>query len=140
MGVGGAPVRGMGAGPPREADGFTQRPHITSVHPPIADSEFGFRLELLTCGLAAGRVRFWKGWDARGLAATTTIVVVLTAGCSAAAPGADSDRSQKPSSATPTTLAALVLGNGAVSWTYGTTTQTNPGTGTHTVTCTLGGI
>ena len=27
-----------------------------------------------------------------------------------------------------------------LSWTYGTTTQTNPGTGTHTVTCTLGGV
>ena len=38
------------------------------------------------------------------------------------------------------TLTVLALGNGAVSWTYGTTTQTNPGTGTHTVTCTLGGV
>ena len=37
------------------------------------------------------------------------------------------------------TATAIALANGAVSWTYGTTTQTNPGTGIHTVTCTLGG-
>ena len=57
MGVGGAPVRGMGAGPPRGADGVHQPGHITSVHTAIADSEFGFGLELLTCSLVAGRVR-----------------------------------------------------------------------------------
>ena len=38
---------------------------------------------------------------------------------------------------TPTKIA---LATGAVSWTYNTTTQTTPGTGTHTVTCTLGGV
>ena len=45
MGLGGAPVRGMGAGPPRGADCFTQPPHITSVHEAPADSEFGFEWE-----------------------------------------------------------------------------------------------
>jgi hypothetical protein len=34
----------------------------------------------------------------------------------------------------------IAVGSGVVSWTYNTSTQTNPGTGTHTVTCTLGGV
>jgi len=42
------------------------------------------------------------------------------------------------SKATGLSFTQVALGDGSVSWTYGTTTQTNPGTGTHTVTCTLG--
>ena len=44
------------------------------------------------------------------------------------------------SKATGLSFTQVALGDGSVSWTYGTTTQTNPGTGTHTVTCTLGGV
>ena len=57
MGVGGAPVRGDGRWTASRADGIHQPGHITSVHTAIADSEFGFGLELLTCSLVAGRVR-----------------------------------------------------------------------------------
>ena len=42
------------------------------------------------------------------------------------------------SKATGLSSTQVALANGSVSWTYGTITQTNPGTGTHTVTCTLG--
>jgi hypothetical protein len=34
----------------------------------------------------------------------------------------------------------IAIGGGAVSWSYTTVARTTPGTGTHTVTCTLGGI
>jgi hypothetical protein len=44
------------------------------------------------------------------------------------------------SQATGLTATQLATVAGAVSWSYGTTTGTNPGTGTHTVTCVLGGV
>ena len=68
-----------------------------------------------------------------GLVSATTLT---GASCSAQA-RLPSGNISKAAGLTPTVVA---LGNGAVSWTYGTTTQTNPGTGTHTVTCTLGGV
>ncbi len=34
----------------------------------------------------------------------------------------------------------IAIGSGAVSWSYTTVSRTTPGTGTHTVTCTFGGI
>ena len=68
-----------------------------------------------------------------GLVSATTLA---GASCNAQA-RLPSGNISKAAGLTPTVLA---LGNGAVSWTYGTTTQTNPGTGTHTVTCTLGGV
>ena len=34
----------------------------------------------------------------------------------------------------------IAIASGAVSWSYNTSTQTNPGTGTHTVTCVLDGV
>jgi len=68
-----------------------------------------------------------------GLVSATTLA---GASCNAQA-RLPSGNISKAAGLTPT---AIALANGAVSWTYGTTTQTNPGTGTHTVTCTLGGI
>ena len=68
-----------------------------------------------------------------GLVSATTL-----AGASCAAQARlPSGSLSKAAGLSPTQVA---LGNGAVSWSYGTTTQTNPGTGTHTVTCTLGGV
>jgi hypothetical protein len=44
------------------------------------------------------------------------------------------------SSAQGLAVTKIAVASGAVSWSYNTSTQTTPGTGTHTVTCTLDGV
>jgi hypothetical protein len=44
------------------------------------------------------------------------------------------------SSARGLAVTKIAVASGAVSWSYNTSTQTTPGTGTHTVACTVDGV
>jgi hypothetical protein len=68
-----------------------------------------------------------------GLVSATTLAGA-SCGAQARLPSGNISQAQ---GLTPTKMA---IGTGAVSWTYNTSTQTTPGTGTHTVTCMLGGV
>ena len=106
---------------------------IATVQPFVAPAVLPSAAPLATASATPGPVLSVLITTSRyGFVAATTVV---DARCTAQARLPSGSVSQ----AAGLTTTQIAAASGVVSWSYGTTTRTNPGTGTHSVTCTLGG-